>query len=101
MNEANVHEQVDVVVVGAGLAGLLAARELQAENADTWDAQTLESWLLANAKTEVGLGYWRTMVPALFSAEAAEMSLLHFLFYCRSGGTLDRLVATPGGAPES
>jgi monoamine oxidase len=73
----------------------------QAENADTWDAQTLESWLLANAKTEVGLGYWRTMVPALFSAEAAEMSLLHFLFYCRSGGTLDRLVATHDGAQES
>src|SRR5215210_5628558 len=73
----------------------------QAENADTWDAQTLESWLLANAKTEVGLGYWRTMVPALFSAGTAEMSLLHFLFYCRSGGTLDRLVATSGGAQES
>ena len=73
----------------------------QAENADTWDAQTLDSWLLANAKTEVGLGYWRTMVPALFSAEAAEMSLLHFLFYCRSGGTLDRLVATHDGAQES
>ena len=73
----------------------------QAENADTWDAQTLDSWLLANAKTEVGLGYWRTMVPALFSAEAAEMSLLHFLFYCRSGGTLDRLVAIHDGAQES
>ena len=212
MNEANVPEQVDVVVVGAGLAGLLAARELLAANvsvlvleardrvggrllnhtlangtvvevggqwvgptqdrvlaladelgvglfptyiegehflatdgavkryggedfalpqdasadvaeawehlqqmatevpldepwrathADTWDAQTLDSWLVANAKTEVGLGYWRTMVPALFSAEAAEMSLLHFLFYCRSGGTLERLVATHDGAQES
>src|SRR5215208_6552599 len=32
MNEANVPEQVDVVVVGAGLAGLLAARELLAAN---------------------------------------------------------------------
>src|ERR671916_3328751 len=73
----------------------------RATHADTWDAQTLDSWLVANAKTEVGLGYWRTMVPALFSAEAAEMSLLHFLFYCRSGGTLDRLVATHGGAQES
>ena len=29
------------------------------------------------------------------------MSLLHFLFYLRSGGTLDRLVATSGGAQES
>ena len=55
-----------------------------AEKADTWDAQTLDSWLVATAKTEIGLGYWGTMVPALFSAEASEMSLLHFLFYCRS-----------------
>jgi monoamine oxidase len=73
----------------------------RAAQAGVWDAQTLEAWLVANAKTEVGLGYWRTLVPALFSAEAAEMSLLHFLFYCRSGGTLDRLVATSGGAQES
>ena len=73
----------------------------RAENADAWDAQTLDSWLVANATTESGLGYWRTMVPALFCAETKEMSLLHFLFYCRSGGTLDRLVATHGGAQES
>jgi monoamine oxidase len=72
-----------------------------AEHAGTWDAQTLDSWLVANTKTETGLGYWRTMVPALFSAEAADVSLLHFLFYCRSGGTLDRLVDTHGGAQES
>ena len=73
----------------------------RAERAESWDAQTVDAWLGANAKTEVGLRYWRTMVPGLFSAEAAEMSLLHFLFYCRSGGTLDRLVATHGGAQES
>jgi monoamine oxidase len=73
----------------------------RAAEAAAWDAQTVEAWLVANAKTEVGLGYWRTLVPALFSAEAAEMSLLHFLFYCQSGGTLDRLVATSGGAQES
>jgi monoamine oxidase len=73
----------------------------RAAKAGTWDAQTLESWLIANAKTETGLGYWRAMVPALFSADTAEMSLLHFLFYCRSGGTLDQLVDTHGGAQES
>jgi monoamine oxidase len=73
----------------------------RATEASSWDAQTLDTWLVANAKTENGLGYWRTMVPALFSADTAEMSLLHFLFYCRSGGTIDRLVATHGGAQES
>jgi monoamine oxidase len=73
----------------------------RAAEAAAWDAQTVDAWLVANSKTEVGLGYWRTLVPVLFSAEAAEMSLLHFLFYCRSGGTLDRLVATSGGAQES
>ena len=73
----------------------------RAANADIWDAQTVEAWLVSNAKTEPGLVYWRTLVPALFSAEASEMSLLHFLFYCRSGGTIDRLVATSGGAQES
>jgi monoamine oxidase len=80
---------------------VLLEEPCSAENAGTWDAQTLDSWLVANTKTETALGYWRTMVPALFSAEAAEMSLLHFLFYCRSGGTLDRLVATHDGAQES
>jgi monoamine oxidase len=73
----------------------------RAAEAAAWDAQTVDAWLVANSKTEVGLGYWRTLVPALFSAEASEMSLLHFLFYCRSGGTIDRLVATSGGAQES
>jgi monoamine oxidase len=73
----------------------------RAAEAAAWDTQTLDTWLVANAKTEIGLGYWRTMVPALFSADTAEMSLLHFLFYCRSGGTIDRLVATHGGAQES
>src|SRR5918998_1536209 len=73
----------------------------RAAEAAAWDSQTLDTWLVANSKTGVGLGYWRTLVPALFSAEACEMSLLHFLFYCRSGGTLDRLVATRGGAQAS
>jgi monoamine oxidase len=61
----------------------------------------VDAWLVANAKTENGLGYWRTMVPALFSVDTAEMSLLHFLFYCRLGGTIERLVPTHGGAQES
>jgi monoamine oxidase len=73
----------------------------RAAQAVAWDAQTADAWLAANSKTRIALGYWRTLIPALFSAEASEMSLLHLLFYCRSGGALERLVATSGGAQES
>jgi monoamine oxidase len=41
------------------------------------------------------------LVPALICAETTQMSLLHFLFYIKSGGMIDMLVATAGGAQES
>ena len=65
------------------------------------DGQTLESWLASNVKTEQGLCFWRMLVPALFSAQPDQMSLLHFLFYIHSGGLIDMLVATGGGAQDS
>ena len=52
-------------------------------------------------KTETGLRFWRAIVPALFSADADQMSLLHFLFYIHSGGMVDMLLATGGGAQDS
>lgn len=73
----------------------------RAADASVWDAQTVDTWLAAHAKTSLGLKYWRTRVPTLFCAETTEMSLLHFLFYCKSGGTIDRLFLTSGGAQES
>jgi monoamine oxidase len=72
-----------------------------APNARELDAQTLESWLGSNVRTEQGLGFWRMLVAALFSAQPDQMSLLHFLFYIRSGGLIDMLVATGGGAQDS
>src|SRR6185295_16222041 len=72
-----------------------------APNARELDAQTVESWLVANAKTEAGLRFWRMFAPALFAAETDQMSLLHFLFYIHSGGMVDMLLATAGGAQDS
>jgi monoamine oxidase len=71
-----------------------------AARADQWDGETVESWLRRHVRQERVREFWRLVVTAIFSTEARDMSLLHFLFYCRSGGMLDRLMNTTGGAQE-
>ncbi|WP_435200846.1 flavin monoamine oxidase family protein [Janibacter sp. GS2] len=65
-----------------------------------FDRQTLDGWLCANTDDGLALRFFRVLVPAVFSAESPELSLLHFLFYVRSGTSLETLVATTGGAQE-
>jgi monoamine oxidase len=72
-----------------------------APKATAWDAQSLETWLRRNLRFERSREFWRAITAAIFSAEASEISLLHFLFYCHSGGMLDRLMGTAEGAQRS
>lgn len=69
--------------------------------ADDLDRQTLDQWLVAQTTDSVALRLFRLIVPAVFSAEAPEMSLLHFLFYVKSGTSLETLVSVTGGAQET
>lgn len=64
------------------------------------DRLTFDSWLTSQTDVPHALAFFRLLSRALFSAEAGEMSLLHFLFYVGSGGGLDVLIATTGGAQE-
>ncbi len=64
------------------------------------DRQTLDSWLTDNTDDLLARRWYRVLVPALFSAESPEMSLLHFLFYLKSGTSLETLILTTGGAQE-
>ena len=64
------------------------------------DQQTVESWLVTTTSDPVAQAYLRVLTPAVFSAETHDIPWLHFLFYVRSGGSLDYLVATSGGAQE-
>ncbi|TDC90963.1 FAD-dependent oxidoreductase [Nonomuraea deserti] len=73
----------------------------ESEGAEDLDRQTFDQWLLANTDDTIALRFFRLLVPALFSAESPELSLLHFLFYVKSGTSLETLVATTGGAQES
>ncbi|MFF3493260.1 flavin monoamine oxidase family protein [Streptomyces sp. NPDC002795] len=71
-----------------------------APDAAEWDAITLHGHLRAATRDEGALAFWRFVVPGVFAAEASEMSLLHFLFYTASGGTLDTLLGLEGCAQD-
>jgi monoamine oxidase len=108
------HRETDRLLAGAGPAMRAVQAELEAmaetvslsspwltPRAAEWDAMTMESWLVAHVCDPVVVDYWHGIVAAMFSAEAGEMSLLHFLFYLKSGGMLDMLLGFEGGAQES
>ncbi|ATQ43825.1 flavin monoamine oxidase family protein [Caulobacter mirabilis] len=65
------------------------------------DAQTIESWLLLNAKSPAVRSAIRLLVRAVFSAETSQISLLYFLAYASAGGGFSALIATRGGAQDS
>ncbi len=62
------------------------------------DAETFESWIRRTCWTSLGRDYFRIACAAVFATEAANVSLLHVLFYCKSGGTLENLITSVGGA---
>lgn len=72
-----------------------------ATEADRWDRQTLETWIEDDVVSPQAKAMLRGLVPAVFAAEAWDISLLHFLFYLHSGGLIDRIISTSGGAQES
>ncbi|MFS8477424.1 MAG: NAD(P)/FAD-dependent oxidoreductase [Micromonosporaceae bacterium] len=69
-------------------------------DAATLDAQTFESWLGRTCWTERGRDFFRTACEAVFATTAANISLLHALFYAASGGGLETLISTRGGAQQ-
>jgi monoamine oxidase len=73
----------------------------RARRAERLDSETVASWIRRNVRTGLGRAFMRVVVEAVFSAEPEDISMLHFLFYLHSGGNLDLLTRTTGGAQES
>jgi monoamine oxidase len=71
-----------------------------ASKAELWDGQTFESWLRRNVATTGARELLRLMVEAVWAAHAADVSLLHLLFYTHSAGGFDDLIGTEGGAQQ-
>jgi len=72
----------------------------EARGADRLDAVTFWSWMRRNVYTRAGRKLIRLAVEAVWAAEPEDLSLLHVLFYTRSGGGFDRLLDTEGGAQQ-
>ena len=68
--------------------------------AERLDAQTFETWIRRNLRTRVGRAYFRVACEAVWAAEAADVSLLHALFYARSNADLETLLAVDRGAQQ-
>jgi len=75
-------------------------RPWTAAYAREWDAQTFQTWLLANVSGPDTLTLARLVATALFTVEADELSLLHVLVYIRSADSMSNLTNVIGGAQE-
>ena len=73
----------------------------KAPHAGDWDGQTVETWKRANALSADARKLIDLAVEAVFSVEPRDLSLLFFLFYVRSAGSVEQLINTAGGAQES
>ncbi|HVB60862.1 MAG TPA: FAD-dependent oxidoreductase [Ktedonobacteraceae bacterium] len=71
-----------------------------AARSSEWDAQTVASWMEAHVSSEIARMWLTLGVQAVFSAEPRDLSLLHFLFYVHSGGSLNELISVTRGAQE-
>ncbi len=65
-----------------------------------WDRMTVADFLRRNAFTQGAREMFTIGIGAVFCAEPHELSLLHALFYARSGGSLDALLSVSGGAQQ-
>lgn len=71
-----------------------------APRAAAWDASTLDSFVRRNAFSSTARKLLRYALETVFAADPADVSLLHALFYIRSGGNLDALLSSEGGAQQ-
>ncbi len=71
-----------------------------APKAREWDAQTFQGWMDANLKSDASRDRMALAIEAVYAVEPHDLSLLHMLFYARSGNGLLTLVSTEGGAQQ-
>jgi len=72
-----------------------------APKAAEWDSQTFQSWIDRNLFSDSSKALMQLAVESVFSAQPRDLSLLGVLFYIHSGGSLELMLNTEGGAQEA
>jgi monoamine oxidase len=71
-----------------------------APGAGKFDSQTFATWARRNTATRGARTLLALAAEAVFAAEPGDLSMLHVLFYSRSGGSFQKLIDTTGGAQQ-
>lgn len=87
----------------------MTARAMELDPAAPWthplaralDAMTLESWIAAQPYCDGAREWIRLLSRSLFPAEPGEISVLHALFYLRSGGGPERMIGIVNSAQQT
>ncbi|MBC3783640.1 flavin monoamine oxidase family protein [Spirosoma utsteinense] len=69
-------------------------------NARQLDSMTLATWMEKQMHFSVARQFFKVAAEAIWAADPAEISLLHALFYVKSGRNLDTLMNVKDGAQE-
>jgi len=73
-----------------------------AEGAAAWDALSVDAWVRGMSNDPACHAAWDFAVRTIVCGRSADVSLLYFLFYVRSGGGLaEQASAQPGGAQSN
>ncbi len=93
--------QVASVRLGRMARSVDPAAPWRAPRAASWDAETVASWSRRHMRTRLGRDLIQLVCEAVWAADPADVSLLHFLAYAHAAGGLDPLISTEGGAQQT
>lgn len=69
--------------------------------AEQLDSQTLATWMDRHFISDKAKFLFKVGVETVFACEPSEISLLHALYYAKSGDNMDVLISIPNGAQQT
>jgi monoamine oxidase len=71
------------------------------KHADRFDGQTFETWIRRACRGGKARDFFRIACEAVFATTPSNVSLLHVLFYSKSGVSFEHLISTEGGGQHA